>query len=172
MNYFHPLIFFYPIHTFNLRVIQGYELGTFSDPISAPAMLLFYGNVLLNFLLAFLSTRLFYVVIKTKDPLSCKNNSIRINDLISKTVAPVLWVLAEDSNFMQISVLVNGIVDCIRRDFSLFWYLPYYSIQILYVSTLTLFYGYSQWWESRPPKYGFGGLSGLKNDFFHARFPC
>ena len=92
MNYFHLLIFFYPIHTFNLRVIQGYKIGTFTENISAPAMTLFYANILLNFLLAFLSTRLFHVVIKTKDPLSCKNNSIRTNDLISKTVAPILWV--------------------------------------------------------------------------------
>ena len=136
MNYFHPLILFYPIHTFNLRVIHAYRLGTFRDPISGPVMILFYVNVIINFLLAFGSTRFFYVVIKTKDLLSCKNNSIRTNDILSKTFISVLWIFSEDSDFIPVFTLVVALLDCFLRDFALFYYLPYHSIQVLEISAL------------------------------------
>ena len=136
MNCFHPLVFFYPIHTFNIRVLQGIKLGTFTDPFSVVAMLPFYANIVINFLLSFLITRLCYVVIKTKDPLSCKNTWISTNDIMTKTITPIFWIFAGESDFIEVLVIVATVGDCIKNDLVLFYYLPYYAISTLSIATM------------------------------------
>ncbi len=136
LSYFHPLVFFYPMHTFCVKVMENYYNDNFTTKLSTPIIIFVYMIGFVNFMGSFVNTQIFYVVIKTKDALSAKNNFIRSKDIITKTIIPFLWVAAESGGSLPVIILLGITFDCISRDLLLFYYLPYFHIDILRISAI------------------------------------
>jgi len=139
MGYFHPLVMFFPVHTFTVKAINNYYLDNYTDPLKKPILVILFITLLVNFWSAFVNTHVFQVIIKTKDVLSSKTNIVRTKDIITKTLIPLLWAASEyndDNETLFTVILFIMVVDCALREVALFYYLPYYNIQVLQISAV------------------------------------
>jgi len=139
MGYFHPLAMFYPVHTFTLKAINNYYLDNYTDPLKKPILIILYVVLITNVWIAYVNTQVFQVIIKTKDVLSSKTNIVRTKDIITKTIVPILWCASEhsdDNETLFTVILFAMVIDCALREAALFYYLPYYNVQILQISAV------------------------------------
>jgi len=136
MCYFHPLVFFLPIHTFCLEALKRASDDAYTEGMPIVYLVLFYLSLAINFVLAFGFINIFYVIIKNKDPLACKNNLLKFKDICMKGILPIIALFAEDIEGLQIFLMFVVIFDAITRDITLFYYLPYYRINVLVMLAL------------------------------------
>jgi hypothetical protein len=78
---------------------------------------------------------LFYTVVKTQDILSSKINTQKAFDFLKKLVIPLLWLVSDDYQWLQVLLFVGMMLNSFITDYSLFYYLPYYRITILNIAT-------------------------------------
>jgi len=129
--YFHPLVTFFPIHTFCLQVLQKISEDSFNEPVSSAYTVVFILCLVGNFWLSFTSTHIYHLIIKTKDPLASKNNYLKGKDIVVKSIIPILWTYSEDTPWLQSFIIVVLFLDAVSKDVILFRLLPYYHINVL-----------------------------------------
>jgi len=135
MHMMHPLVLFFWIHTFSMEIINYSYHYDFHGGLEVFLTIAAYFNIAVNCILAVVFS-IISLSYKTKDVLSCKTSILHTKTVACKIIIPLLWVAGHHSEGAQILALVIGLIGSIIHDIIFVRYLPYYKINMLFLSAV------------------------------------
>ena len=131
LHNYHPLVFFFWVHTFCLEIIRfSYKEEDFRTSKDFAITVLACVNLFFNWVFGIFFSMI-YVTYKTKNPLASKTNALEIHIFLLKSVISILWVFTENQEGLQMFIFTLSLVSVGFHDWIFYKYLPYYHIKLL-----------------------------------------